>query len=304
MLKSPTRKDIARAMTVAENGGPDVTPLFDAIDRLRSRLAIRACVVGVTGAPGVGKSTLVGALVRSYRRKDLTVGVVAVDPSSDNGGGALLGDRIRLQDHSGDDGVFVRSVATRGHLGGLALSTAMMIDILEASGLDVVIVETVGVGQMERDITRLAEISVFVAMPGAGDGIQAAKSGVQDLADIVVINKSDLLYAEEMYNDLRTALSYGIGTARHVCKTSAIRNDGIDQLAETILSLANENRQAGNGVERQKRYRFVVDAAVTLVARNAAESEILPLLGTRVIAGEIGLDDAIRLLLQDISENS
>jgi LAO/AO transport system kinase len=170
-----------------ENDAPEARGVL----RAARALTGHALVVGVTGAPGAGKSTLVGAYVAELRRRDLSVGVLAVDPSSPLTGGALLGDRIRMLTHAGDPGVFVRSLASRGHLGGLARSAGAVVDVMDAAGRDVVVVETVGVGQSEIEVTDLADIRVVVWAPGAGDDVQAAKAGILEIADVLVVNKAD-----------------------------------------------------------------------------------------------------------------
>ena len=166
-----------------------------------------AHIVGLTGSPGVGKSTVTGALVRTYRDAGLRVGVLAVDPSSPFSGGALLGDRVRMQEHATDEQVFIRSMASRGHLGGLSLATPQALRILDAAGFDMVLIETVGVGQAEVEIASLADSALVVVAPGLGDSIQAAKAGILEIADIFVVNKSDRPGAQEVIRDLRTMLA-------------------------------------------------------------------------------------------------
>ncbi len=178
---------IARAISTVERGGADGLALSS---RLFS-LGGRALVVGVTGAAGTGKSTLVDRLIATVRARGSTVGVIAVDPSSPFSGGAVLGDRVRMGGHAGDPGVFIRSMATRGHLGGLATATAEAVAVLDAAGRDVVIVETVGVGQDEVEVFRLAAVTVLVLVPGTGDDVQAIKAGVMEIADVFVVNKAD-----------------------------------------------------------------------------------------------------------------
>ena len=172
-------------------------------------LAGHAQVVGLTGSPGVGKSTTTSALVRELRADGQRVGVLAVDPSSPFSGGALLGDRVRMQDHATDDGVFIRSMASRGHLGGLSSAVPQALRVLDAAGCDVIIVETVGVGQAEVDIASLADTTVVLLAPGMGDGIQAAKAGILEIADIFVVNKADRDGADQVVRDLRYMQSLG-----------------------------------------------------------------------------------------------
>jgi LAO/AO transport system kinase len=168
-----------------------------------------ARVIGLTGSPGVGKSTTTSALVSAYRGQGLRVGVLAVDPSSPFSGGALLGDRVRMQDHATDSGVYIRSMASRGHLGGLAWSTPQALRVLDAAGCDVVLVETVGVGQAEVEVASLADSTLVLVAPGMGDAIQAAKAGILEIADIFVVNKADRDGADQAARDLRHMLSLG-----------------------------------------------------------------------------------------------
>ena len=197
----------------------------------------RSQIIGVTGSPGSGKSTLVDRLAMAFRKKDKTLGIVAVDPSSPFTGGAILGDRIRMQTLGVDPGVYIRSMATRGHLGGLATATADVVTVIEAAGKDPIIVETVGVGQDEIDIVKLAEISIVVLVPGMGDDIQALKAGIMEIGDIFVINKCDRPGVEKMERGVQTMLSLAHrpdGWQPPIVKTTATKGDGIDELMETI----------------------------------------------------------------------
>jgi LAO/AO transport system kinase len=203
-------------------------------------LAGHAQVVGMTGSPGVGKSTTTSALVRELRANQQRVGVLAVDPSSPFSGGALLGDRVRMQDHATDDRVFIRSMASRGHLGGLSSAVPQALRVLDAAGCDVIIVETVGVGQAEVDIASLADTTVVLLAPGMGDGIQAAKAGILEVADIFVVNKADRDGADQVVRDLRYMQSLG---GRHsvqgawrpsIVKTVASRGEGISELRAAL----------------------------------------------------------------------
>jgi LAO/AO transport system kinase len=196
----------------------------------------RAFVLGVTGNPGAGKSTVVDALIAHYRRAGKRVGVVAVDPSSPFSGGAILGDRIRMQRHATDEAVFIRSLATRGHLGGLSRSTGEVVAVLDAMGYDVVIVETVGVGQDEVDVVSQAETSVVVTVPGLGDEIQAIKAGILEIADVLVVNKADREGADRTVRDLVSMLELRGHGARpvEIVRTIATSGEGIDELAGAI----------------------------------------------------------------------
>ncbi|MDR2869678.1 MAG: methylmalonyl Co-A mutase-associated GTPase MeaB [Deferribacteraceae bacterium] len=201
----------------------------------------KAAIIGITGAPGAGKSTLTDALISSYRKQGMTVGVVAIDPSSPFSGGAILGDRIRMADHAMDQDVFIRSVATRGHLGGMSVSAIDIAAVLDAMGKDIIIVETVGVGQDEVEIASVADCSVVVTVPGLGDDIQAIKAGILEIADIFVVNKADREGADRTARDLQMMLELA---PRHgeaswqppVIKTVAFKNEGIEELRESINS--------------------------------------------------------------------
>jgi LAO/AO transport system kinase len=194
----------------------------------------RALTVGITGAPGAGKSTLVNSLISAYRAANKTVGVIAVDPSSPYSQGALLGDRVRMLEHHADPGVFIRSMATRGRLGGLAATTMDLVLLLDASGRQVILIETVGVGQDEIDITHLAGVTVVVLAPGAGDDIQALKAGILEVADIIVVNKSDLPGAQRLQDEIMEAQNLLPGNHTPVCKVSSVSNLGVAELMEHI----------------------------------------------------------------------
>src|SRR5258705_7465240 len=196
---------IARLLTRAETGEDEARPALEAI----FRHAGRAHVVGITGVPGSGKSTLVAKLAAEFRRTGRRVGVVAIDPSSPFSGGAILGDRIRMGELGGDPGVFIRSMATRGAQGGLAHGTLEAVDVLDAAGYEIVLIETVGVGQDEVDVARAAHTTVVVSTPGLGDDIQAIKAGILEIADIHVVAKSDRPDADRTVTDLKTMLSLG-----------------------------------------------------------------------------------------------
>ena len=191
----------------------------------------------MTGAPGAGKSTLVDQLARLYRKQNQTVGIVAVDPTSPYTGGAILGDRIRMQEHFADPGIYIRSMATRGSLGGLARTTADVTTVLDASGRDVILIETVGVGQAEVDIVRLADITVVILVPGMGDDVQTIKAGIMEIADIFVVNKSDRDGAERVEREVRVLQSLALrhdGWTPPIVKTVASDGTGVEDLAAAI----------------------------------------------------------------------
>jgi LAO/AO transport system kinase len=221
---------IARAISLVEDDGP---PGRELVSQIYARTG-RAFLVGVTGAPGTGKSTLVDRLIAEIRRADAKVGVIAVDPTSPFSGGAVLGDRVRMNAHASDPGVFIRSMATRGHLGGLARATSDAALVLDAAGTDVVIIETVGVGQDEVDIVSAADISIVLLVPGAGDDLQAIKAGVMEIGDIFVVNKADREGADRVVQAVASNLSlktYGPSEWKPpILKTEATTGAGVDAL--------------------------------------------------------------------------
>jgi LAO/AO transport system kinase len=225
---------LARAATGMENRDPEALALLAELAPHTGH----AIIIGVTGAPGAGKSTLVDAMARAFRQEGRSVGILAVDPTSRVSGGAILGDRIRMQSHYGDPGIFIRSMATRGSLGGLARATGDFAILLDAAGKDYVIIETVGVGQDEVEIAGLAQVTVVVLVPGMGDDIQAIKAGIIEIGDLYVINKSDREGADKVERDLRMVLEIGRrkedGWEPLIIKTEAVTGKGIPDLVQGI----------------------------------------------------------------------
>ncbi|MGC8873812.1 MAG: methylmalonyl Co-A mutase-associated GTPase MeaB [Chloroflexia bacterium] len=227
------RRALARAMTLVERGDPASRVILRQVYPHTGR----AHILGITGSPGTGKSTLVSALARCFRGRGRTVGIVAVDPSSPFSGGALLGDRIRMQELVGDPGIFIRSMASRGHLGGLAQATGDLVKLLDAAGFSLVVVETVGAGQAEVEVARAAHTVVVVEAPGLGDDIQAIKAGILEIAHILVVNKADLPGADRRVAQLEAMVAMGSTDAAWtppVLRTIAYRGDGVEDLADAI----------------------------------------------------------------------
>jgi LAO/AO transport system kinase len=283
---------LARLVSLVEDGSPQLRVVMKAIAPLTGQ----ARVTGLTGSPGVGKSTVTAALIRIYRGRGLRVGVLAVDPTSPFSGGALLGDRIRMQDHATDGGVFIRSMASRGHLGGLSWTAPQAIRILDAAGFDVILVETVGVGQAEVEIASLADSTLVIVAPGMGDSIQAAKAGILEIADIFAVNKSDRPGAQEAVRDLRTMLAmarYGDADWKPpIVSTSAAGCEGIDELAARLDAHWSWLNESGE-LDRRRRARAreeITALAVTELRRRLGalpgESR-LDDLASRVASGEI-----------------
>ncbi|WP_066941191.1 methylmalonyl Co-A mutase-associated GTPase MeaB [Microtetraspora fusca] len=309
---------VARLITLVENAA--ATPGGD--ERLREVMAAFATasgpeaeggrrpygarVIGLTGSPGVGKSTSTGMLIRAFRRRGRRVGVLAVDPSSPFTGGALLGDRVRMQEHATDPEVFIRSMASRGHLGGLAWATPQALRVLDAAGCDVILVETVGVGQAEVDVARLADTTVVLLAPGMGDGIQAAKAGILEVADVFVVNKADRDGAQALVRDLRSTVAPLRGPWRPpIVSTVASKGEGADDLLAALDKHAAYLDESGELRRRRlARARDEIEtiALARLRARFAPEGRErrLDRLAERLLAAETDPYTAADELLADL----
>jgi LAO/AO transport system kinase len=283
---------LARLVSLVENGAPELRPVMKALASLTGG----ARVIGLTGAPGVGKSTMTTALVSAYRERDLRVGVLAVDPTSPFTGGALLGDRVRMQDHATDPGVFIRSMASRGHLGGLAAATPQALRVLDAAGFGVVLVETVGVGQAEVEVASLADTTLVLVAPGTGDAVQAAKAGILEVGDIFVVNKCDNPGAQETVRNLRTMIAMaerGEGDWKPpIVMTTATAGEGIADLTAALDAHWSWLDSSG---ERDRRRRARAREEVVAIAVAALRQRMgglpgdsrLDELAARVAAGEL-----------------
>jgi LAO/AO transport system kinase len=231
-IRQGDARSLARAATGIENRDPQALEILKEL----APFAGHARILGITGPPGAGKSTLVDTLARAMRQQGKTVAIIAVDPSSRISGGAILGDRIRMQDHHSDPGIFIRSMATRGITGGLARATADLVRLMDAAGKDYVVIETVGVGQDEVEIANLAQVTVVVLVPGMGDDVQAIKAGIMEIADIFVINKSDQPGAERVEQELQAMLSLANGRKPPILRTVATEGKGIQELLDSVSS--------------------------------------------------------------------
>jgi LAO/AO transport system ATPase len=286
---------VARLITLVEND----SPLLREVARALAPHVGHAQVVGLTGSPGVGKSTTTSALLRHLRADGQRVGVLAVDPSSPFSGGALLGDRVRMQDHATDTGVFIRSMASRGQLGGLSAAVPQALRVLDVAGFDVVLIETVGVGQAEVEIASLADTTVLVLAPGLGDGVQAAKAGIIEIADIFAVNKADRDGAKDVARDLRYMQSLGgrhsdVGAWRPpIVMTVAAKGEGIEELVGAVGKHRDWLTRHGE-LERRRR------------ARAAAEIEAIALTTVRLrltgVHGSAALDTAAQRVAEGRSD--
>lgn len=298
-LRDGHRPTLARAITAVENETGEASAVLKAIYPHLGH----AHVVGFTGPPGAGKSTLINAYIAELRRRSSSVGVVAVDPSSPITGGAVLGDRIRMGQHAGDRGVFVRSLAARGHLGGLSRTASRVVDLMDASGRDVVIVETVGAGQSEVEIAEVAETKVVVAAPGFGDDVQAIKAGILEIADVFVVNKTDLPLADATARQLTEMLRTrdGSGWRVPVLRTVATSAQGVAALADAILAHRAASGQADARGPRRRVRRLLAMLAAERLRRliDGAEDPRLDALCEAVLQGALPFDAAAEEAMRD-----
>ncbi len=297
------RRAVARAISMVEDGAEGLPELIGGVYAGTGT----AYTVGLTGSPGVGKSSLAAELVTAARQRDRTVAVLAIDPTSPFTGGALLGDRLRMQSHATDPGVFIRSMATRGHLGGLALAAPEAVRVLDASGVDLVVVETVGVGQAEVEVATQADTTVVVVAPGWGDAVQASKAGILEIADVFVVNKADRDGADEAVRDLELMLKLGpdLEWMPPVVRTSAQDHQGTSDLWDAIEAHRKHLDSSGE-LERKRRARIlreVEDMVSVRLRRRAAqmlEAGALEALAEDLVARRVDPYRAADLLMNEV----
>jgi LAO/AO transport system kinase len=299
-LTKGDRTAIAKAITLVENDGVGGADLLKAIG---SKLG-KAFVLGVTGPPGTGKSSLVDRLTESYRKKGLKVGIVAIDPTSPLTGGALLGDRIRMVDHTLDQGVYIRSMASRGWAGGLSGAVADVIQLLDAAGMDVVIVETVGIGQSDTDVVRVAHAVMVVLMPGLGDDVQTSKAGLMEIGDLYVVNKADLPGADDMVVDLLAMARDFKGRNPSVLKVSTTKREGI----EAVVGVLERIRSGFLASDSEKGMEIRLRSIRGMITELAKRKVILELeirtdskaeaLAEEVMRRKLTVDEAADMLLR------
>ncbi len=282
-------RSVARLIRDIDDGIPEVREVLKALYPHTGK----AYVIGITGAPGVGKSTLVDQMIGHLRKRGRTVGVLAVDPTSPFSGGAILGDRVRMQRHSMDEGVFIRSLATRGHFGGLTQSTRSSIDVLDAMGKDVVIVETVGVGQDEVDVVRSAHTTVICVIPGMGDDIQAIKAGILEVGDIFLINKADRDGSDKTLSDLRLMIDMDQnkyedgGWKPPILKAEAVFDKGVTELLDEIEKHADYLRSVYGDLRFRARRDKVKEELAEMVKNRLIETVLQHMIGTGEFEGAV-----------------
>lgn len=289
---------LARAISWVEAGKEEGKELLRSLRKHTGN----ARVIGITGSPGSGKSTLTDKLIAQARKRDLQVAVLAVDPTSPFSGGAILGDRIRMMQWHKDKDVYIRSMATRGHLGGLAAASLQIVSLLDAYGFDIILIETVGVGQSEVDIVRVADSTLLILTPGQGDGVQAFKAGIMEIADIFIINKFDLLGAARLKREIRAALELGHtvkdGWELNIFEAIASQDKGIDEIYNE-LSKHHEYLKENNKLAkmRKNRARFEISALLSEQLRLALLKKEDSFIES-VLNGDLSLNEAVKLVLE------
>ncbi len=291
---------LARAISLVENQAEESAGILSAV---QPKLG-QAMIIGFTGPPGVGKSTLINAFIKTLRSRDLNVGIIAVDPSSPISGGAILGDRIRMVEHTFDEAVFTRSLASRGHLGGLSRMTSQIVDLMDASGRDVVLIETVGTGQSEVEVAQVAEVKIVVSAPGLGDDIQAIKSGILEIADIFVVNKSDMPLADSTVRYLQSMLQLRGPNSPEVpiVKTTATDGDGVSALVDEVY----KHHQSGVGAVARDTQQVIRQSVAEATAHHIKEliqesdNPIVEDICNQVRQGALSFEGAAKLLVASL----
>ncbi|HVL90750.1 MAG TPA: methylmalonyl Co-A mutase-associated GTPase MeaB [Actinomycetota bacterium] len=303
-LRSGDRRTVARMISLVEDASIET---LGEVMRQIGGMTSHAYTIGVTGSPGVGKSTLTGALVSELRKRDRTVSVLAIDPTSHITGGALLGDRLRMQEHATDPGVFIRSMATRGHLGGLAWAAPHALRILDAAGVDTILVETVGVGQDEVEISAQADTTIVALAPGMGDSVQANKAGILEIADVYVVNKADREGAKQVVRDIQQMLELGAHGEwlPPVLMTTATDGTGVDE----VLNAVDRHREYmdSSGEARRRRLaraageiREIVIGRMRAAIGTVKDSDLLAALAEQVVEHELDPYAAADKLLAEV----
>jgi len=290
------RTAISKAITILE----DELPGYETIYRKLLKKTGRAFKIGIAGPPGAGKSTLINCLTKEFRTRNFKVAVVAVDPSSPISGGAILGDRVRMLEHSLDQGVFIRSLASRGSLGGLSKATRRVVSVLDAAGYDIVLIETVGIGQTELEVARVADITVVVLMPQIGDEVQAMKAGLLEIGDIFVMNKSDIEGADRAIVQIATFVSRRDGKKPPIVKTVARTCEGVKLLADHILNIReNFNKEEVKDINRIKNdlKQIISEKMEALTSQMLYDESTLATHASRISQNKENIEDAAKKII-------
>jgi LAO/AO transport system kinase len=290
------RTAISKAITILE----DELPGYETIYRKLLKKTGRAFKIGIAGPPGAGKSTLINCLTKEFRTRNFKVAVVAVDPSSPISGGAILGDRVRMLEHSLDQGVFIRSLASRGSLGGLSKATRRVVSVLDAAGYDIVLIETVGIGQTELEVARVADITVVVLMPQTGDEVQAMKAGLLEIGDIFVMNKSDIEGADRAIVQIATFVSRRDGKKPPIVKTVARTCEGVKLLADHILNIReNFNKEEVKDINRIKNdlKQIISEKMEALTSQMLYDESTLAIHASRISQNKENIEDAAKKII-------
>lgn len=293
LIRGALRKDPWSLGRLARMIDDDLPGKDEALSQLHA-MGGHSRVVGITGPPGAGKSTLISGLIREGRKRDMTIAVLAVDPTSPYSGGAVLGDRVRMQEHGTDPGVYIRSLATRGHMGGLSSSVQYLVTLLDAAGFDLIILETVGVGQEEVEVKDLAQTTVFVTVPGLGDGIQAMKAGVLEIANLYIVNKADQPMVDSTVKDLQTMLSMsddGNAWVPPVLTSVAIEGTGVAEVMEA-MDQHFDHLQSSGGLEKWR--KSVATSTVTEAIKGVIEESVKDLLNGEEAEFKIDIEKVSR----------